>query len=94
MEPKKTLELPKIKKAIGYVQNGKLKHDIIDPNVRAHREHPLHRQYVRDRMLEDYGRDVIQPYRQGKPNPAYIEAWGRETVEQFGEQGIRQAMEE
>lgn len=42
-----------------------------------HKEHALHRQYVRDRNREDYAKDIIQPYKSGQVNPDFVEAWGK-----------------
>lgn len=95
MAQKKTQASSKsYRRVIGAVVNGQF-HQNIDPALRDTREHPLHRQYVRDRMREDYLRDLAQPYVHGQANKEYVEAFGREAaLDQYGEAETIKAMEE
>lgn len=72
-----------MKRVIGQIVDGKF----VDgkPKETSNREHSLHRQFVRDDMREKYARDIVQPYKHGKPNEEYMEAWGKkETTKQYG----------
>lgn len=76
------------KKVIGQVRDGKF----VDgrPTEVNNREHPLHREFVRNNMREEYAKDVVQPYKHGQPNPEYMEAWGKnEATKQFGIEGVQ-----
>lgn len=74
-----------LKRVIGSVVNGQYQKnapiEVTQPN-----EHSLHRQYVRDRMLEDYSKDVVQPYKNGQINTEYVEAWGKDEGRKIGVQ--------
>lgn len=83
------------RRVIGSIVNGQFQRGEAGPSLHDTREHPLHRQYVRDRMREDYQRDLAQPYVHGKANKEYVEAFGREAaLEQFGEAETKKAMEQ
>lgn len=71
-----------MKRILGQVVKGKF----VDgrPKEVNNREHPLHRQFVRDRMREDYARDIVQPHKNGQLNQEYIEAWGKEEAAKHG----------
>lgn len=72
-----------MKRLIGTIVNGKLVKNITPKS--ENREHSLHRQYVRDRMREEYARDIVQPYKGSQINQEYIEAWGKdEAGKQYG----------
>lgn len=73
-----------MRKIIGQVVNGKL----IDGKPEKVSEQPLHREFVRNSMREKYARDIVQPYKNGKPNQEYIEAYGKkEANDYFGIKG-------
>lgn len=58
------------------------------PTETNNREHPLHREYVRNDMRERYARDIVQPYKRGEVNPEFIEAFGKqEATNRFGIEG-------
>lgn len=67
-----------MRRVIGQVHNGAF----IDgkPAETNNREHPLHREFVRNEMREKYGRDIQQQYKNGQVNPEYIEAFGKQNA--------------
>lgn len=73
-----------LRRIIGGVVNGQYKKSV---SVEIGQEHSLHRQYVRDRMHEDYGKDILQPYKNGQVNMEYVEAHGKEEGIKLGVQG-------
>ncbi len=71
-------------RSTGYIINGKyVRIADIPPDATAARKQPLHGQYEVDRMREDFRKDLIQPYVNGKPNPDFIDAYPKES-EQYG----------
>lgn len=52
----------KTRKYLGQIVNGKyVKSGIIDSDIKQPKENAHHREYVRNRMREDYARDLVQP---------------------------------
>jgi len=75
-----------MRRIVGQVINGKF----VDgkPTETNNREHTLHREFVRNEMREKYAKDIVQPYKNGKPNEEFIEAYGKvEATNRFGIQG-------
>jgi hypothetical protein len=73
-----------MKKLIGQVINNKF----VSGKPEKTGEHQLHREFVRNHMREKYAKDIVQPYKNGQPNPEYIEAFGKdEATKQFGIKG-------
>lgn len=72
-------------KTTGYIVNGKyVRATDVPSSAKVARKQPLHKQYENDRMLEDFRKDIIQPYLpNGKPNPDFIDAYPKES-EQYG----------
>lgn len=70
-----------MRRIVGQVVNGKFIKS--KPKETNNREHQLHRQHIRDRMREDYSKDIIQPWKNGKPNEEYIEAYGKREAKQY-----------
>ena len=66
------------KRVIGQVVNGKFIKG--KPKETNNREHPLHKGYIRDRMREDYARDIEQSHKRGEVNQGYIEAFGKDNA--------------
>jgi hypothetical protein len=90
MEPNETpASASTPKRIIGAVVNGHYSENT-QGNVTQNNEHPLHRQYVRDRMREDYGKDILQPYKNGQVNMEYVEAHGKEEGIKLGIQDDQQ----
>lgn len=60
----------------GYILNGKyVRSSDVPVEAKVPRKQPLHKQYETDRELEEFRRDIVQPYLpNGKPNPEFIEA--------------------
>lgn len=77
-----------MKRIVGQVVNGKFIGG--KPSETNNREHPLHREFVRNEMRERYAKDIVQPYKSGEVNPEYIDAFGKtEAFNQFGIRGER-----
>lgn len=83
MQPNSRQASAKNIKRIGSVQNGKFVQDEPDHVITQPREHSLHRQFVRDRGREDFGRDLVQKYKHGELNPEWIEAYPEVAREQI-----------
>lgn len=66
------------KRIIGQIVKGKFVKG--KPKEINNREHPLHRQFVRDSMREEYARDIEQRYKHGQVNQGYIEAFGKDNA--------------
>jgi hypothetical protein len=70
-----------MKRIVGQVVNGKFVTS--KPKEINNREHSMHRQYVRDRMREEYAKDIVQPWKYGQANEEFIEAWGKNDARKY-----------
>lgn len=60
----------------GYIdKHGRYIKGDVPVDVKVPRKQPLHDQFEKDEMVQEYKRDLVQPYLpNGKPNPEFIEA--------------------
>lgn len=76
-------------KTTGYILNGKYYKE--DPDLEAMRSSRAvtDKNYQHDRQRENNRKDIIQPYKGGKPNPEFIRAYPTEAKSYFNENDIR-----
>lgn len=78
-----------MRRVIGTVVNGKF----VDAKPEKRTEHSLHKQYQRDYHRDQFAQDIVQPWKGGKPNAEYIQAYGKtHAKDYFTKDQIREAM--
>lgn len=70
-------------KSTGYILNGIYYTDMSTRPSEIEGESITYKAYSRDRQREDHRYDLIQPYKDGKPNPEFIEQYPEEA-KQYG----------
>ena len=79
------------RRIIGSVVNGRL----VGSKPAKRTDHSLHKQYQRDYQRDQFAQDIIQPWKNGKANPEYITAFGKQHAESYySKDQIREAMNE
>lgn len=75
----------------GYInKDGKYIRSAPDASMKQHREHQGHREHVRVQMRRDHAADIVQPWVNGQPNPAFVDAQPGRAVDYFGEQRVNE----
>lgn len=64
----------------GYILNGKYYSGLPDLNELKDKRNTTEKLHERDRQREQHGRDLLQPYVNGKPNPAFVEQYPEEAT--------------
>jgi len=64
---------------MGYLLNGKYYKGTAPSEVKRPRRQPGLKRYEQDRQIEEFRKDLIQPYINGKPNPEFIKAYPEEA---------------
>lgn len=78
-----------MRRVIGVVIDGKL----VNTKPEKRTEHPLNKEYNRAYNREQFAQDVVQPWKNGRPNPEYIQAFGKEEASNyFSKEQIKEAM--
>lgn len=63
------------RRIIGQVSGGKYQPG--KPKEAGNRDHSGLKEFNRLYMHEQFRRDIVQPFKNGQPNPEYMEAWGK-----------------
>jgi hypothetical protein len=63
------------RRVIGQVSDGQYKSG--KPTEVGSRDHSGLKEFNRQYMQEQFRHDIVQPFKNGQPNPEYIEAWGK-----------------
>lgn len=64
---------------MGYILNGIYYHDNLNGRPEIAADNITYKVYDHDRQRENHGLDLIQPYKDGKPNPEFIEHYPDEA---------------
>lgn len=70
-------------KSTGYILNGVYYDQEPDTSLLIDTRASTDQQYSHDRQRENHRRDLLQPYKNGKPNPDFIEQYPEES-KQYG----------
>lgn len=74
-----------MRKIIGQVSDGKYKSG--KPSEVGNREHKGLKEFNRLYLREEFGRDIVQPFKGGQPNPEFAEAFGKEAAREHFNMG-------
>ncbi len=66
-------------KSTGYILDGIYYTDNQDPAATIESDSSTYKAYGRDRQRENHRRDMIQPYKDGKLNPEFIQEYPKEA---------------
>ena len=69
----------------GYIDSdGKYRKETPDPSQLKTDHSVTEKEWSHDRQREYHRKDMLQPYKNGQPNPAFIEQYPQESKETYG----------
>jgi hypothetical protein len=54
----------------------------------------IHKEWSHDLERKKFGREIIQPHKNGQPNPAFVKAYPEESKEYFSPEQIKRGERE
>ena len=68
-------------KSTGYIKNGKYIKGSVDPSKLIDHEQVTYKEASHDKQRREHRKDLIQPYKDGKPNAEFIQQYPTESQE-------------
>ena len=64
---------------MGYILNGIYYREAPDMKKLVNNQQTTYKLHEQNRQRKDHAREIVQPYKNGKPNPDFIQAWPEES---------------